>query len=420
MLRIVHHVCAGMDVHKKFIAVAIACTDYKGVTQYKKKRFSTFNSDLKKCRDWLLENNCTEVCMESTGKYWLPIFNILEEYCHVVIANPKYVRAIKGQKTDDKDAAWIADLFKFDIVPSSYIPDKNIRKLRELFRYRFQLVGNRSSEKNRLQNSLTVSNIGLASVLTDTFGKSSSAIIDYLLTCSVFDPEYCISLLQRSAKGKATEVLESIIGYELSNDQSLKIELCREHVDFIDRTVSALDTAIVSMSELYRELIDLAAEVPGITEKSARYIIAEIGADMTVFHSSKHLCSWAGLTPQNNESAGKKKSVRVSRAGVYLKPLLVQCANAAIKDNENPYFRFKYDRIKKRRGHKRAIIAIARMLLTCIYHMFLKKEAFNPTDVNYSDIPEEMYEKHKQQYIKNAIKLLEKEGCTIIPPSSAA
>lgn len=167
--------------------------------------------------------------MESTGKYWIPVFNILEDHCHVVIANPKYVSAIKGQKTDDKDATWIADLFKFDIVPSSNIPDKSIRKRRELFRYRFQLVGNRSSEKNRLQNSLTVSNIGLASVLTDTFGKSSSAIIDYLLYCDVFDPEYCKSLLQKSAKDKADEVVASIIGYELSNDQSLKIKLCREH-----------------------------------------------------------------------------------------------------------------------------------------------------------------------------------------------
>ncbi len=170
MLRIVHHTCAGMDVHKKFIAVTIASTDFKGVTQYQKKRFSTFNSDLNSCKSWLLNNKCTEVCMESTGKYWIPIFNVLEDSCHVVVANPKYVRAIKGQKTDDKDSAWIADLFKFDIVPSSYIPTKAIRMLRELCRYRTKLVGTRSSEKNRLQNSLTVSNIALGSVLTDTFG----------------------------------------------------------------------------------------------------------------------------------------------------------------------------------------------------------------------------------------------------------
>lgn len=420
MLRIVHHTCAGMDVHKKFIAVTIASTDFKGVTQYQKKRFSTFNSDLNSCKAWLLKNNCTEVCMESTGKYWIPIFNVLEDSCHVVVANPKYVRAIKGQKTDDKDSAWIADLFKFDIVPSSYIPTKAIRMLRELCRYRTKLVGTRSSEKNRLQNSLTVSNIALGSVLTDTFGKSSSAILDYLLNCDVFDPEHCKSLLLKRAKDKADEVVNSIIGYELSRDQSIKMQVCRKHVDYISESINYLEESITSMSEPYREMIDLAVALPGITERSATFIIAEIGNDMTVFHSSKHLCSWAGLTPQNNESAGKKKSVRVSRAGVYLKPLLVQCANAAVKDLENPYFKFKYEHIKKRRGHKRAIIAIARMILTCLYQMFLKKEAFNPSDINYSDIPEKLYEEHKQQYIKNAIKLLEKEGCTIIPPSSVA
>ena len=419
MLRIIHHNCAGIDVHKKFIAVCIATTDFKGVTSYKKKKFATFNSDLKACRDWLLQNHCTEVCMESTGKYWIPLFNILEDYVHVVVANPKYVRAIKGQKTDDKDAMWIADLFKFDIVPSSYIPVKEIRKLRELFRYRSKLVNERSSEKMRLQNSLTVSNIALASVLTDTFGKSSSAIIDYLLSCESFDPQHCKSLLLRSAKNKADDVVASIIGYEISNDQSVKMKLCRKHVDYISSTVNTLDSYIVELSKPYEDLISLASDVPGITENSARYIIAEIGADMTVFKSSKHLCSWAGLTPQNNESAGKKKSVRISRAGVYLKPLMVQCALAAIKDKTNPYFRIKYDRIKKRRGHKKAIIAVARMLLTCLYHMFLKKEAFQPSDIHYEELPEQLLEKRKQQYIQQAIKLLEKEGMTVVPPPVA-
>lgn len=425
MLRIVHFNCAGIDVHKKFIAVCIATTDFKGVTSYKKKRFSTFNSDLKSCRDWLLLNHCTDICMESTGKYWIPVFNILEDLFRVVVANPKYVRAIKGQKTDDKDAMWIADLFKFDIVPSSYIPDKNIRKLRELFRYRSRLVSSRSSEKMRFQNALTVSNIALASVLTDTFGKSASAITEYLRTCEVFDPEVCKSLLLRKAKDKADDVVASIIGYEISSDQSLKMKLCREHVDYISSLVDSLDSSITELAAPYDELIQLAADIPGITEKSARYIIAEIGDDMTVFKSAKRLCCWAGLTPQNNEErmatkvANKKKSVRISRAGVYLKPLLVQCALAAIKDKENPYFKNKYDRIKKRRGHKRAIIAVARMILTCIYHMFLKKEAFQPSDICYEEIPEKLLESRKQHYIQQAIKLLEKEGMTVLPPTVA-
>ena len=202
MLSVKHFVCCGIDVHKKFVVATIAVTDYRGVTSYIQKRFATFNSDLKALKKCLLDHNCTEVCMESTGKYRIPVFNVLEDSCHVVVANPKYVRAIKGQKTDDKDSAWIADLFKFDIVPSSYIPCKEIRALRELFRYRQKLIGHRSSGKNRFQNSLTVSNIALSSVLTDTFGKSATAIVDYILTCDVFDPEYCKSLLlkKRSIK----------------------------------------------------------------------------------------------------------------------------------------------------------------------------------------------------------------------------
>lgn len=420
MLKIVHHVCYGMDVHKKFVIAAIAFTDFKNVTTYKKKRFATFNSDLKSLEKWLLDNNCTEVCMESTGKYWIPIFNVLEKSCHVVVANPKYVRAIKGQKTDTKDATWIADLYKFGVVPSSYIPCPEIRMLRELFRYRQKLIGHRSSEKNRLQNSLTVSNIALASVVSDTFGKSSSALIEYILTCDTFNPEHAKTLLHRKLKDKAEEVIASIIGYELRDDQSVKMKVCRKHFDYINECISILDEKLSDLSKPYHEFIEFSSTIPGVTDKSAAYIIAEIGTDMTIFKSSKHLCSWAGLTPQNNESAGKKKSVRVSRAGVYLKPLLVQCSNAAIKDKKNPYFKFKYDRIKKRRGHKRAIIAIARMILTCIYHMFLKKEAFNPTETDYSDIPEDLYKRHREQYIKNAIKLLEKEGCTIIPPAMPA
>lgn len=420
MLKIVHPICCGIDVHKKFVVAAIAITDTQNLTTYIKRRFATFNSDLKCLEKWLLNYNCTKVCMESTGKYWIPVFNVLENSCHVVVANPKYVRAIRGKKTDEKDATWIADLFKLGLVPSSFIPPKEIRMLRELFRYRFKLIGHRSSEKNRLQNSLTVSNIALASVVSDSFGKSASSIVEYILTCDTFNPEHCKALLHNKLKEKADEIVQSIIGYELSNDQSVKMKVCRKHYDYINECVSDLDKTISSMAEPFKELIDISVTLPGITEKSATYIIAEIGTDMAVFKSSKHLCSWAGLTPQNNESAGKKKSVHVSRAGAYLKPLLVQCANAAIKDKKDPYFKIKYDRIKKRRGHKRAIIAIARMMLTCIYHMLLNKEVFNPKDINYSDIPEQLYQKHKEQYIKNAIKLLEKEGCIIIPPAASA
>ena len=413
MLKIVYPICCGVDVHKRFIVATIATTNDENITSYLTKRFDTYTEDLVAFKDWLLQHNCKDVCMESAGKYYIPVYNILEDYVKVTVANPKYVKAIRGKKTDKKDSIWIADLFKHDLVPGSYIPPKPIRMLRELFRYRFKLVNNRSSERNRLQNCLTVSNIQLASVLTDMTGKSATSIINYITTCETFDPEYCKSLLQKSAKKKADDVIKSIVGYSISDEQSTKIDVCKKHQDNLDEHIQSIQDKMYELAKPYEKQINHICTCPGFQRNSAIYTIAEIGIDMTVFKSAKHLCSWAGLTPQNNESAGKKKSVHISRAGVYLKPLLVECANNAIKDKNNTYFKVKYDKIKKRRGHKRAIVAIARMMLTCVYYMLKKDEDFNPCDFNYSVIPEEVLENHKQKYINNAIFLLQKQGFTI-------
>ena len=413
MLKIVYPICCGIDVHKRFIIATIATTNDENITSYLTKRFDTYTEDLAAFKDWLLEHNCKDVCMESTGKYYIPVYNILEDYVKVTVANPKYVKAIRGKKTDKKDSIWIADLFKHDLVPGSYIPPKPIRMLRELFRYRFKLVNNRSSERNRLQNCLTVSNIQLASVLTDMTGKSATSIINYITTCETFDPEHCKSLLQKSAKKKADDVIKSIVGYSISGEQYTKIDVCKKHQDNLDKHIQSIQDKMYELAKPYEKQINHICTCPGFQRNSAIYTIAEIGVDMTVFKSAKHLCSWAGLTPQNNESAGKKKSVHISRAGVYIKPLLVECANNAIRDKNNTQAWVKYDKIKKRRGHKRAIVAIARMMLTCVYHMLLKDEDFNPCDFNYSDIPEEVLENHKQKYIDNAIFLLQKQGFTI-------
>jgi len=181
MLRIVYPICCGIDVHKNFIVACIASTNDKGITTYQSSRFSTFTSGLRKLSGWLCSNSCTHVCMESTGKYWIPVYNILEDTCQITLAHPKYIKAIRGKKTDKKDARWIADLFKHDLVAGSFMPPFRIRQLRDLMRYRFKLTNFASSEKNRIQNCLTVSNIQLANVVSDTFGKSSMKIIDYLL-----------------------------------------------------------------------------------------------------------------------------------------------------------------------------------------------------------------------------------------------
>ena len=220
-MKVVFPTCCGVDVHKTFLVATIITTPADSLQpNYQKKRFSTFNSDLNRFADWLLEHNCLDVCMESTGKYWVPVFNVLEKRgIRVVIANPKWVKAVKGNKDDTKDSKWIGDLFRIGLVKSSFIPDLNIRILREFTRYRYKLVSMKSSEKNRFQNAFTVCNVALDSVVSDMFGKSATAITDYLTSDGSFDPEHCVSLLQRSLKKKAEQVLESIEGFSNASEQ---------------------------------------------------------------------------------------------------------------------------------------------------------------------------------------------------------
>ena len=413
-MKVVFPVCCGVDVHKTFLVGTIISTTDGVQPHYQKKRFSTYNSDLHRFADWLLENNCPDVCMESTGKYWVPVFNILEERgIRVTIANPKWVKAVKGNKDDTKDSKWIGDLFRLGLVPGSFIPPKDIRILREFTRYRYKLVSMKSSEKNRFQNAFTVCNVALDSVVSDMFGKSATAITDYLISEDSFDPEYCVSLLQRSLKKKSDSVLESIEGYSITDEQKLRMRIVRSHLDYITNAISQVDSAIDTMVAKYEGLISLLCTIPGVDRNSAITIISEIGTDISLFGSSKRLCCWAGLTPGNNESAGKKKSVRITRAGVYLKPALVQVAHAAVKATDNSYYRLKFEKIAKRRGKKRAIIAIARMILTAVFKIMSTGEVWNPTDLFKVDMPEALKERQLAKAVKQATKFLEKQGLSV-------
>ena len=314
--------------------------------------------------------------MESTGKYWIPVYNLLEKECNIVLAHPKYVKAIRGKKTDKKDAKWIADLFKHDLVAGSFMPPVDIRQLRDLMRYRFKLTCFNSSEKNRYQNCLTVSNIQVGSVVSDVFGKSSQRIIEKILEDSD-EPIDVASLVHGSMKNKVPS-LELAIDGVFSPQQADKLKIIKTHMDNLRDRKNELEQLILALAAPYQQEIAIILTAPGIKDSfTAIGIISEIGVNMEAFPSAKHLCSWAGLTPTNNESAGKKKSVRISKAGCYIKPLLVQCANAAVKSKTHPEIRNRYLRLKKRRGHKKAIIAIARMLLTALYHMLKDKVNYN-------------------------------------------
>lgn len=410
MLRIVYPICCGMDVHKSFLVACIASTNELGVTTYKSKRFSTFTGDLRRCATWLAENNCRDVCMESTGKYWIPIYNILEATCSIVLAHPKYVKAIRGKKTDKKDAKWIADIFKHDLVAGSFIPPPDIRQLRDLVRYRWKLTNFTTGEKNRAQNCLTVSNIKLDDVFSDVFGKAASAITTRLLENSEsFD---VAPYLNKRIKAPVEKIQAAVDG-EMCVEQAEKLRIIRSHMDSLELCKLNLESLILTTAEKYLPQLNLVMTVPGIQSFSAIAVISEIGVDMSVFPTSKHLCSWAGLTPQNNESAGKKKTTRISRAGAYIKPLLVQCALCALRAKQFPEVRNRYLALKKRRGHKKAIIAIARMLLTAIYNILKKNEPYNPELYCKEDCPPA----HRQVSVDQAIFILQRQGFIVTAPA---
>ena len=399
-------ICCGVDVHKKFLVATILTGDYL-IPQCKQKHFGTSFRNLLAFKQWLLDNNCKDVCMESTGKYWVPVWNVLEGIGNVVIANPKWVSAVKGNKDDKKDSKWIGNLFRMGLVPSSYIPGKDIRILREFTRYRSKLVSMRSSEKNRYQNAFTVCNLTLDAVVSDMFGKSAMAIENYLLDTDVVDPEICVSFLQRSLKKKSAEIIEAVEGFNMTQEQKERVRIIQGHFADIDKRISQIDEIISRLTAEYEGTISLLCTIPGIDRRLAITIISEIGTDMSEFDSSRRLCSWAGLVPGNNQSAGKKKSVKITRAGVYLKPALVEAAHAAVKATEkSPYFRIKFEKIMKRRGKKRATIAIARMILTAIYAMVSTGEVFNPSDLLKYDMPEELQKKRTLAEAKDAVKLL--------------
>jgi len=409
ILRTVYPICCGVDVHKRFFVATIITTE--GIEPiYQKRRFSTFNNDILRFKAWLLENNCRDVCMESTGKYWIPVSNLLEDSVNVTIANPKWVRTVKGDKDDDKDSRWIGNMFRIGLVPGSFIPCKDIRILREYTRYRFKLVSCKSSEKNRYQNVFTVCNVALDAVVSDMFGKSASSITDYIVNSNTFDSEHCVSLLQKSLKKKADEVLESIDGFQMTEAQKTRAKIVKEHYNYLLDHIGKIDAVIDELVKPYESAVNLLCTNPGIRRHSAITVISEIGTDMSQFGSSKRLCRWAGLTPGNNASAGKKKSIRIMRAGVYLKPALVEIAHAAVQSNKTPYYKLKYERILKRRGKKRAIIAIARMILTAIFHMLSTGEVWNPSDLDQIDMPPELREKEVQKSLRRAAKLLVAHG----------
>lgn len=380
-MKVIYSKACGVDVHKSFI-VAVICDSTSITPKYLRKRFSTYNNSLIQFRNWLLQNDCQNVCMESTGKYYIPVYNVLENHIsNIVVANPKWVKCIKGEKDDNKDAKWIADLFKLGIVRSSFIPSKDFRILREFTRYSYKLTCNKTSEKNRYTNAITVGNCKIDMVFSDIFGKSAQSIINTITSNDSFSDNDIINCLRKNCKSSHEDILNSVSGSTFTHEQKLRINIVKDHIDYLNNQISNLREIIDTLVVPYQSYINLLCTIPGVDRYSAITILSEIGTDMSQFANHYHLTSWAGLAPGCNESAGKKKSVKISRAGVYLKPCLTEVAHCAVKDKKHDYYANKFNKISKRRGKKRTYIAIARKILVAIYHMLSTGEVWKPTDL---------------------------------------
>jgi len=402
--------CCGVDVHKSFIVAVIAkfSTNDREVTFTKYTRFSTFTYGLRRFKEWLRSHNCFEVCMESTGKYYIPVYRIVsDEEFHVDVVHPKYVKAPRGKKNDKRDAKRIADMYMRDhIAEYSLIPPAEILAIRDLVRYRRKTVNTITAEKNRMSNCLTVSCIKLDEVLSDVYGKTGQAIIGQIIEhggCN-FDPRPHID---RRVKA-SVEAFDLALDGNVTPSTLTNMKIIQERLAYLGKQKAELELCMESSSKDFSRQLEQLVSAPGIDTISAISMISEIGVDMKVFGSVKKYLSWIGLVPQNNESAGKKKSTRIGKGNAWLKPVVIQCANAAIKDKKHPEMREKYLALKKRRGHGKAIVAIAKRLMTAVYYMLLRDEMYAP----HSGIDPAPHRGHL--FVKNLVKYYQSKGYTVL------
>ena len=414
--QIVYSRACGIDVHKNFIMCTACIPDESRPDRWKfiPQKFSTFYKDLIRCADWLSELDCQNVCMESTGQYYIPVHDVLEKkLSNVRVVNPKWVKAVKGNKDDKKDSKWICQLFRFGMTKASFIPGEDIRTLRGDTRYRYKVTCMRTSEMNRYQNALTVGGFKVDAVFSSVFGKSAQKIINLVLSGEEYTDEDILSLVHKNCKASPESILEAVKGIRMNAAQKKRITLVKDHLDYLTDEIAAVNEQIddLVMKIPGMELaVEHACTVPGIDRKLAVIILSEIGLDMSLWPSQLKLINWAGLAPGDNQSAGKKKSVRITPAGVYLKPALVEAAHAAVKDKEHPYYAIKFRTIQKRRGKKRAIIAIARKLLIAIYHMLLTGEKWKPADLAEVETPSDRRKKYIKKNLSNTFEQLENAG----------
>ena len=364
-----------MDVHRDQVTACIASGPLdRAKEKLIVKEFSTMTYGLRELSSWLKEHNVKTVAMESTGVYWKPIFNILEDDFEVILANAARIKNVPGLKTDKKDARWIARLLRYGLVPASFIPPRNIRYLRDLTRTRKKLTEERTRHKNRIHKILQDANIKLSSVATDVFGVSGKAMIMALLEEDEPSPDEIKSMTKGKLRKKIGLLIKAMDG-RVTDHHRFLLKMHFEHIESLSSQINELDEEISRKLEPYEKEFGLIRTHPAISEVTGASVIAEIGVDMSQFPDELHLSSWAAISPGNNETAGKRKSGRTRRGNNYLKTTLVEAAWVASRTKDT-FLSARYYNIARRRGSKRAAVAIGHQILKDIYHILSTGEPY--------------------------------------------
>ena len=433
--------CAGLDVHKKTVSVCCMTAGPKGERLIEHHSFGTMTVDLLALSDWLTSKQVTHIAVESSGEFWKPLYNLLEGHFDILVVNAKHVKNVPGRKTDVKDAEWLADLLRHGLLRGSFIPPQPQRDLRDLTRQRTNLVQDRATVVNRLHKVLEWANIKLTSVATDVTGVSARAMLEAILQGRVL-PQTLAALARGRLRKKLPELERALTGFVRDHHRFL-IANHLAQIDFLDEQIGAFDAEIVRHVEQqaalpptqpsqpdtpkvderlasstapldWRTAVELLDTIPGIGQRLAQQLVAEIGTDMSRFPSEAHIASWAKLSPGNNESAGKRHSGRTGHGNRWLRTSLIQAAHAAIKV-KNTYLRSFYYRLAGRRGAKRAIVAVAHRILIAAYHMLVRHEPYKELGATYLD------ERNKTKLVKRMTRRIEQLGYQVIlEPSTAS
>lgn len=406
-------VCCGLDVHKEIL---IACLLRGGIDEEPEpiiKEFSTLLCGLDEFKRWIMENGCNNVAMESTGVYWFPIYNALESILYedgqinIIVANPHHMKNVPGKKTDIKDAHWIATLLRAGLLAPSYIPPKEIRELRDWTRYRDTMIKELVGHKNRIEKYLQQCGFKLSTILSDIFGTSGRMLIHNLCQKGKLTDTDVKACLQGTLRNKSTEVQQAVAGKLSKHDQVFLTNLVKV-MENCQKEIEEIERQITDCAEQYEPALCLLETIPSLQRRSSTIIISELGIDLSMFPTAGHLCKWAGLCPGDNESAGKKKSTRITKGNPRIKSVMVQCAWAATKC-KNYFLRDWFYRLRARRGTKKALIAVARKLLSIVWHILTSGEVY--AEERYEETRKNEEERRKQKLKAEATKL----GYKLVP-----